>query len=346
MKVKMKRIFKYLFLLMVFMPGLVFGSTGYITQGDNVKLEEDFDRTHFVFGDSINVNNKTDGLYFIFGDEVVYDSDNQYTALFGNKVNIAGKMKDAAIFGNSVVIENATIDRDIVIFGNNVKIEGKISGNVAIYGRNVTISKSELLGNVVVKGGSLKIDKDTSISGNLSYNEDMDVVIEGDIHDITINKNVEVITTKDIVMGHIYKIIRLLVIFLGMYLLIPKIFNNMSDKVGKNIGYGLLCFIAMPLLLLILLFTNFATSIAIIGIMLYIIMAMISLVLCGYVLGELIFTKVFKLKEERMYLNGFVGIIVLYLIALVPYLGGLVTFASLVYAFGMMANKYLEYRNK
>lgn len=44
MEVKMKRIFKYLFLLMVFMPGVVFGSTGYITQGDNVKLEEDFDR--------------------------------------------------------------------------------------------------------------------------------------------------------------------------------------------------------------------------------------------------------------------------------------------------------------
>ena len=343
--IRVKNVIKYLFLLIMFIPGIVFGSTEYVTDGDTINLEEDFDKTHFVFGESINVNNKVDGLYFIFGEEIKYNSNNQYTALFGNRVSVTGGMRDAAIFGNNVVIKEANIDRDIVIFGNNITLEGKVNGNIAIYGKNVNISKSELLGNVVVKGGSLKIDKDTTISGNLSYNDDMDVVIDGNIHDVTVNENVKVITTKDKIIDHIYKLIRLLVIFLVMYLLVPNIFNNISDKVGKNVFYGLISFIALPLLLLILVFTNFATNAAIIGIMLYIILAMISLVLCGYVLGKWLLIKVFKIKGDRMYLNGFVGIIVLYLVTLIPYFGGLVTFASLIYAFGIMTNKYFEYRN-
>ena len=86
----------------------------------------------------------------------------------------------------------------------------------------------------------------------------------------------------------------ILVIFLLMYLLIPKIFDKISNKVGKNYLYGCISFIVLPLILLILLFTNYATSVAIIGIMLYVIFIMISKVLVGYILGKYIYTKIFK----------------------------------------------------
>ena len=148
---------------------------------------------------------------------------------------------------------------------------------------------------------------------------------------------------KDKILKHVDNIVRLLVIFLLMYLLIPKIFDKISNKVGKNYLYGVISFIVLPLILLILLFTNYATSVAIIGIMLYVIFIMISKVLVGYILGKYIYTKIFKL-EEKKYLCGILGIVIIYLLTLIPYSGVIITISNLIYSFGIISNMYLEYR--
>lgn len=342
----MKKIIKYLLLLIFLVPTITLAEENdkYITtSSSDIELKEDFNNTHFVFGDSILVNNKTDGIYFIFGEMVDYQSENEYVALFGNRLTVSGKIKDGALFGNNVRLENALIDRDVVIFGNKVYLSGTFDGNVLVYADTVNVENGTFSKNLTVKASELTIDKETEVSGVLTYDEDMDVSIENENIDRVSITSIKEITTKDKILNYVGSLIRLLVIFLVMYLMISKVFDKINNNIGKNFGYGAIAFIGLPIVLLILMFTNLATSIAIIGVMLYVIFIMIAKILVGYVIGKYLYTKVFKL-EEKKYLCGILGITVLYLLSIIPYIGGWITFISLIYSFGIITNLYIDSR--
>lgn len=345
----MKKIYRYLIIILMMisiLPISVSADSKYITTGDDVIEEEDINNTHFSFGNSVSINNHVDGIYFIFGEEVKYNTSNEYVALFGNRVSIQGSIKDGAIFGNIVNLSDVIIDRDIVIFGNKISLAGTYNGNVVVYGNNVNIENGKFLGDITIHSSMIEMGSNTIVSGVLRYNEDTKIAninYSSNIKTEIIPRNVEVISTKDKVLKHIDNIVRLLVIFLVMYLLIPKLFDKINNKVGKNYLYGLISFIVLPLVLMLLVFTNYAASVAVICIMLYVIFIMISKVLVGYVIGKYIYTKIFKL-EEKKYLCGILGIVVIYLLTLIPYIGVIITISNLIYSFGIISNMYIEYR--
>lgn len=345
----MKKIYRYLIIILMMIsifPISVNADNKYITTGEDIVEEENIDNTHFTFGNRVSINNQVDGIYFIFGEEVKYNTSNEYVALFGNRVSISGSIRDGIIFGNIVNLNDVNINRDIVIFGNEVNLSGEYNGNVVVYGNKVNIEHGKFLKDITIHSDTIEIGSDTVVSGVLRYNEDTKIANINYISNIKteiITNKVEVISTKDKILKHVDNIVRLLVIFLLMYLLIPKIFDKISNKVGKNYLYGGISLIVLPLILLILLFTNYATSVAIIGIMLYVIFIMISKVLVGYILGKYIYTKIFKL-EEKKYLCGILGIVIIYLLTLIPYIGVIITISNLIYSFGIISNMYLEYR--
>ena len=77
--------------------------------------------------------------------------------------------------------------------------------------------------------------------------------------------------------------------------------------------------------------------------MLYTIIIMLSKVIFGYVIGKYIWNQLIK-KEERIYLIGLLGIPLVYLLSIIPYVGGIITFVSLVYSFGVITNLILDSR--
>lgn len=352
----MKKKILILLLSLCLMPQISFADvvedSDYISGGDNYQIEKDYNNTHLAFGSTVDVLNKVDGIYGVFGETINYNSINDYLALFGNNVNVNGTIKDGAIFANKVIINNATINRDIIIFANEVQITGNFNGNVLIYANSIDITNSSFKKNLITNSSKLNIDNNTQIEGVLKYNEDTTTNIKStNIYKVEVTKNDKVeLSTKDKILEHIDKLIRLLVIFLVIYLINPKVFSKFSDNVGKNFGYGALTFLLLPIILLILLFTDFATSAAIIGIMLYIIFVMLAKVISGYVIGRLIWNGLAKKKlissEERVYLIGFIGITVIYLLSIIPYFGVVVTFASLLYSFGIVTNMIIKSRKE
>lgn len=340
----MKKILRYVLMLLCLIPSITLADSKYVSSSDNLILNKDYNNSHFAFGQDIDINNHVDGVYVVFGESLKYQTENDYVALFGNRVNVSGKIKDGALFGNNVNLKDIEIDRDIVIFGNRVELSGTFKGNVLIYADTVIINDSNVYQNLSVFSENLSINKNTSVLGNLKYEDGTKVSINSDkINNIIIDNKRVIVNTKDEILDHVYSVIRLLVIFLGMYLLIPKLFDKINNNIGKNFGFGLISFIILPLIFIILLFTNLATSISIIGIMLYVIFIMIAKVLVGYVIGKYLYTNVFKL-EEKKYLCGLIGIIILYLLSIIPYIGGWITFASLIYSFGIITNLYLDSR--
>ena len=87
----------------------------------------------------------------------------------------------------------------------------------------------------------------------------------------------------------------------------------------------------------------FLYSLGIILIPIYLILAYISIIFTGYILGEYIFTKLFK-KESNIYIEVLIGVAVIKLLELVPFLGDIISMLSLFIGIGIIVE--LVFRKK
>lgn len=135
-------------------------------------------------------------------------------------------------------------------------------------------------------------------------------------------------------MDYVNRWVNILTVFLVLYLLIPKLFNSFKkEEFGKNLGVGALLFILVPIVGLILTFTVFGNSVGIISILFYAIIIMMSKVITGYMLGNYIFSKYIKTYKSD-YLMGVLGITIVYLIGIIPYIGWVFNILLIIYTFG------------
>ena len=59
----------------------------------------------------------------------------------------------------------------------------------------------------------------------------------------------------------------------------------------------------------------------------------------GYIIGSLIWDKLIK-KENKIYLSGIIGIVLLYLLKIIPYIGIIITFISVMIGVGTIISLY------
>jgi len=341
----MKKILLLIFSLCIF-PNLVFAKSNYFDISDDLILEENKNNSYIVFGDNIQVKNTVDGIYTIFGSEINYNTNNDYVMIFADEIDISGSIKDGIIFGNDIELSNVNISRDIIIFGNEVKLNGNFNGNILVVASLLDVKNSTFSKDLITYSNKLNIDSKTIIEGKLQYNDDTFIKINSkNIGNIVVKDNINSMTIGKQITNHIYKLIGLLVIFLVMHLIIPYFFDKLFNKLGKNFLYGTISFLGLPLILVILLFTNFATKVALIGILLYVIFIMISKIIVGYIIGDILWNKFIKSPKQK-YLCGILGITTLYIISIIPIFGDLVTFVSLIYSFGIITNSIINKRKK
>ena len=130
----------------------------------------------------------------------------------------------------------------------------------------------------------------------------------------------------------------MLVVGLLMILLIPSLFRKLKEIEAKRLlpsfAWGLLILIATPILALIAMITYVGISTGLIAIALYGVLVYISTILSTFVITSLIL----KDKVQNPYLILLIGLPCLFIIKLVPFLGGLVSFAFLCLGLGLFTN--------
>lgn len=318
---------------------------------ENVLIDYDIIGSTVVGGYNVSVNNKIEGSSLILGNYVSLNSNIEYALVTGQDITINGKIKDGLILGNNVVLnESSNIERDIIIYANNVEISGLINRNVTIYGENVKIDSVQIAGDIKIDASKIEVTDNAVIMGNLSYNENANFV-KSEI--ASINSIQKYISDKDkepnlidMIGTHIIKIVELLVIFVAILLIFPKLLTNIEknkDSIVKNMGYGLIVLIAIPILVLILIISKFGFALSIIVLLLYLICIYISTIFSGYLLGSIIVDKYLK-KNKTTYLKGFIGIIIICILTKLPYIGLPIYFISLLVTGGIIFN--ILFKNK
>ena len=315
---------------------------------ENNLIDYDIIGSTVIGGYNVTITNKIEGAALVLGNSIIINSNIEYALIGGQDITISGKIKDALVLGNHVILnESSNIERDIIIYGNNIEISGLINRNVIVKGENVKIDSVQIAGDIKINAKNIIITENSAILGTLSYNDDAvltkaTTATIGNVETFEIQKHNDFTT---ILRGHMVNFIAIIFAFAIMLLAFPKLFNDIkiNDKnYLKTLGIGFISLLIIPIICMLLLFTKFGFIIGIIILLLYMVSLYLSYIIVGFLLGKYFCNKIFKFKCTS-YLMGVIGITILYILHILPYVGNVITFIAIIYGLGFFVNLYLKY---
>ena len=323
---------------------------------NNITLTEEKDSSVFIAGQDVVINTTIHGITFGAGNNVKVEGSGEYAFIAGNNVTFENyTAKDVWIAGNNLVFKDVNLERESYIAGNNVNLSGIFGRSTYIGASGVTInSDTEFKGGLTIEAGNITIKSGVVVEGTLKYPEDAEVVIEdgATINNVETFKSIEIdkedvvgVTIWGYILGKIFGLTNIIIIGIVLMLLLPSLFKRI-DKLNKTTGsvlkymaVGLVSLICIPFVSIILMVTGFATILGVITIVAYTIMLYLSIIFAGYYLAKILVNK-----KVNNYLAVILGTLVLYLLKLIPFIGGIVSFMTLILGLGVMV--YSIFYNK
>lgn len=335
----MKKRFIFLFLLLLTLTIPVFAKGANLYSGDDLVIENAIDATSFIAGNDVSVSSDINGANFVAGNNLKLSSKQDVVFAAGRNVNLESlTTKDAFLAGQNITVESSEI-RDLYAAGEEIRIDSNIGRNANLAGEVVVIN-SEISGDVTIAAETIKIGREAIINGTLKYPEDAKISISETAQ--VINKEtyqsveIEEPTFSDILRKRFQSFLSLLLI--GLLLLWQsKTFNKIEkleqgvDNLFKNVGKGFLFLIALPAAVILLLCTVIGIPLSLIALVGYIILLYLSNIAAAYYLGNWLL----KEKIPNKYLVLCVTLLGIYILKLIPVIGGLVGFIALCLGLGI-----------
>lgn len=349
----MKKSLMFLLVLMMcvlFIPTIQAKNIGhfYAKADENVIFEDDVNGSSALAGQSIESKGSVHGVNFLAGNKVEHTGQSDYLVLAGNSILVSGVINnDSIIAGNVIEIDReANLKRDVVILGSDVNIRGNLNRNVIIYGGRVSIDGASISGNVKIYAEEIKVNDESIIGGSLSYPADANASIGSNITNIIKTEPIQGSVAenfKEVLMGKVWSILSLLLIFAIFTLIMPKVFEKINDDYNRfdfskgveTFAKGLVFLILVPLFSLFLLIIPFGISLSLIMIALYFIIIYLSKIFAAYLLGYKLWQKLFK-TDTNILLVGILGLALLFVLDFIPGINFLVSFLTLLLGIGII----------
>lgn len=331
--------------------GTTIEGPGFFT-GDIVRIDGDVNGTTFASGEEIQVNGNINGSLFVAGQRIIISgevSGNIYGA--GNVIQLDGQSdRDVFLAGERVTVEqDVELGRDLFAAGMDVRIEGAVSrhmfGAAETFKVNATVG-----GNANLNSENLTLGDSAMIEGDLIYEspEEAETAPNATVAgttDYTQRDTYEMqwrMNRQDrwlfTLLWSVWSLLSALIVWLVMRLLRPNFWLNNTIPVGtqplKTIGFGLLALIATPLAILLLLITIIGIPMGIILTLLYAIALYISKIIVALFIGASILRGVNRTSIGTELLIVLLGLFLLELVTLIPYVGRIVRLLVVITGLG------------
>ena len=247
--------------------------------------------------------------------------------------------------GNVRVNSGVTVKGDVFVGEGDVLIRGRVRGDVIVADGDVTI-RGRVGGDVVTFAGRATLGRRARISGDLVYFDKKPRVVRGarvagETKKFDGGSLGDTLAKLAIGLWVIFSV-SMLLLGLILLLLAPRaadaIGRTAKAKLGLSIGVGVGVFILLPILAGLLSVTVLATPLGIILLLLLIPLCAIAYVTTGLVIGRSI------LKDSRI--PAFLlGILILCLLTLVPFLGALVALLAVIFGLGVLFTTLFRVRS-
>lgn len=356
----MKKIFLTGFLTLVFT--ILFSSAALaVTKPTATTTKAIIKLPVFMAGSNQTVDKLIDGDLMISGGQIKTTANiNGDAYVAGGQIDIGGTISGNLIVGGGNITISGTVLKNVIVGGGQVKIDStaEIGGYVLAGGGQMDLMGT-FLGPVKVGGGSLVVGEKAIINGNL----------EADVTKSDVSSSSKIIGEKKIIihevkqpekqqinqwkqLGYakeIFSFLSKLVVLLILVKLFGKKIkqNKTTETFWPTIGLGLVVLIVTPILSLILMGTIIAIPLSLMVSVFYFVSLYLSGIIASILVGDFIFEKGY-LKTGNDYFQSILGLILITLLGLIPFIGGLVKFIILLLGIGFIFRSLrmcLEHQN-
>lgn len=313
---------------------------------NSITLEQEFSGDVFIIcADKVTIDSYISGNVFICANEVEITNNAEITSsmfCIAKDIKINGNINLNAycISSNFNLEEKAYIYKNLYLSAQNISLDGLIETNA------------------IISGESIEFKENCIIQGNLNYSAPKEIEIpENTVSGIisfsnnTINVSIQDIAkqrVKQIIFNIISYIVFAIIVFLILNALKVNLINNSDNfksNIGKYILFGLLILFVAPILTIIAFIIPFLSRFAFVLLGLYILLLMVASAITIITLSKLCADR-FKDTIKTNYILRTILFIILFcigykLLKLVPVLGLIITFATVVLGIGIFIKNLL-----
>ena len=313
----------------------------YLT-GDNITIDYIVDGNLFVFANNVTINSQIGGDAFIFANSVTvgeqgYVFSNLFTV--ANTVNVQGVVYDLYALSTNVNI-TGYVYRDIKVSTNNLNIYGAIGRNAFVKCNNMSFVQD----NANETEETTTISSQGIINGNLEYSSRNEITIpdgtvtgEVKFNQVTTN-NTRTLQSYITSLGTI--IATAIFVWLVCLWLAPKFIKkpNLIDKksILPEIGLGIITPIVLLLISLVLILLGITSSFGLLLLAISFILIGLSTSIFIIAINNLVCNKLKIQKTIGNFGMLIVTTAILWLIGLIPYVGGIVGILAVLIGLGIL----------
>ncbi|MGD0328438.1 MAG: hypothetical protein ABSB00_01850 [Minisyncoccia bacterium] len=304
----------------------------------------------------------------VSGDELLFAGS------LSSRAPVSGDFRAA---GGNITVEKP-IAGDLIAFGLSVNDSGRAggsifiaalnaalidgaSGPVTIYGNNVSLA-GDFSGNIdVVTSGRLTLAPGTTIHGILSYEAPEAAFIPAsaaiiggiDYRNVSYLPNAGTSRALAFVSVGFFLFVRILgaLVLAGLLAgLFPRLAEMITDYaytarprgilLTMLLGFAIL--VATPILSVVLLLTFVGVGIALLVFILYALLVFLSLMYAGILLGGILARR-YARRETVLWHDGVLGMFILSLIALVPFVGFFAVLLLTIFSTGALSSIFFDF---
>ena len=309
--------------------------------GEDVLVDYIVDGNLFVLANKVTIDSQIGGDVFILANEVnITNNAYVYSNLFTITPNlsIAGSVYDVYALSKNVTIDGY-VYRDIKISTNTLNINGYVS-------RNAFVSASAI--NFATASEDETITSKGIIKGNLNYSSSQELSIpEGSVEGTTNFK--EIVKSSPNIQSYLLSLGGFLTTVAILWLLClwitPKFLQNTDTLLTKKtlpvIGYGVLTPIVVIISFVILVLIGITSNIGLLALALLFLLIAISSATFAITVNNIICNKLKVEKNVQKLGLLLVTAAVLWLINLIPYVGGWISFATSILGLGILVKSII-----
>lgn len=323
---------------------------------------------YFANGRTVEISGKVNGDVYVLGGQVFIDGIIDGDLLVcGGSVEVSGTVTknvrllagQALITGNigqnvtavTATIElspSASIKRNVVIVSGNTDLESKVGHNAHLYSSSVRISDG-IRGKVLAYVGHLRLTSKVNIGGALEYWSNKKALIDPNakvaggithhpsfFYELFQSKILQGIKIGSklaaLLMNFFYSFIIGLVMLRYFPVRVDRTVETLNKKPAQSIVAGIVLLFLLPITMLALIITILGVPFALTLLSLTVVGLYTAKILAIFWMSTHLFRKLDFKKHRRLYFAF--GLIAYFLITLIPYVGGIITIAALLFGLG------------
>ncbi|MFA6252290.1 MAG: hypothetical protein WCX74_02730 [Candidatus Paceibacterota bacterium] len=348
----------------VFMQGDAIEGNAFLA-GNTVTVDNEIRGDLFAAGEKIFINGKINGDLICVAKEIIINGEvNGNVRCAFQEIRIRGNIERSVLgLGEKIHIEkDSSIGRDLIFAGAEATVDGTVKGSLDINSSSLAING--MVGQNVnyysdeenSENTGLFINSGSNVNGNVNYNAFGQV--KGDTAKSvlgTVNKYDPEIKNirndvKTNVIAQLGFLVSLILTTLALVLVgknsLQKLVKRMVPSVWSSVGIGAICFFALPVIGIILLVTGIGAYLGIVCFLFWIIMLLLAIFFAGISFGELVNNKLFKGKIKNFALIAILGVLLGYILTLIPFLGFIIFIFGLWWGIGGIILAFAEKRKE